>query len=675
MPAALWIVLLLLLVALAAGGAWWWFGSSGAPPLPARRAAIDGSVEPSPLAAPASAERSDAHASDPGEKSAALRVDGAPGSDREPTAEAADPTATLLGSLSGRVLDAASRHPLAGAEIVRVDLESDERNEHWWRFHRSKPRAVADANGEFVIADLRADEPLWVGVDGYPWTRLDLAPPATAGGPTEVLLSPGGRLRARVRDSAAAPVAGVKVTVRSEPQFNAAPSGGQKGVTATRGEWELATAEDGEATFLRLPPFRALAASLDPTTLAVGAAPTADGPKLRLGPGEEVVREWRIGGGVALRGRLVDQRGVPLGSAHLWLARVNADLAFEVDGRVMFRVGDDAQIAASAFTDQDGRFAFPPLPPGRHVVGPSPWNRESVGLARGDLVPQATPVELRDGRVAEEIVLSAEVGLFLRGEAIGPREEPVAGRLVATRIPEQAVAGFDPDASELGSFAGGERPEVTAVVAQDGRFIVGPLAAGHWTVLLEPASTRFARVRSAALAAGSDDVKLRVPLAARLEVACIAPDGAEIAARFVVVRQDREGVAWLDGRARGGGHDDVLDGLLAGSFAVGATTDEGLAGVLGAITLAEGEARRVEVPLERGGFVELHLPATASDRATVSCRSGGIVAALVELQAGARLLVALPQGQVQLRATIGSKPWGRDLELRVGERIEVGIEP
>ena len=77
----------------------------------------------------------------------------------------------------------------------------------------------------------------------------------------------------------------------------------------------------------------------------------------------------------------------------------------------------------------------------------------------------------------------------------------------------------------------------------------------------------------------------------------------------------------------------------------------------------------------RGGLVELRHGSRSFDPATVSCRSDGIVVALVELPPGARVTLTLPPGPVQLRGIVGATPWGRDVEILAGERIEVVIEP
>jgi len=142
--------------------------------------------------------------------------------------------------------------------------------------------------------------------------------------------------------------------------------------------------------------------------------------------------------GLELQGRVLDEHGAPV-------AKVSLDF-FSMDGK--------ARWSQLARTDAEGRFSVPNCPPGKKL---SLLARGFDELRRNDIDPSLGPIELRLRRPVPETVK-------IRGLIVDPDGKPLPNAMVSARRPDSRSSG-----------------EIRATGA-DGRFELGPLLPGTWTV-------------------------------------------------------------------------------------------------------------------------------------------------------------------------------------------------
>jgi len=661
--AAIAVAVVLALVVVVGVVAWWWFAPTVTRVVVSPSQARERPGEAAPFPEPV-----DAVAREREVKAPAAKEEEAGGGKTEVASEgaaAAEPRiARPLGDRHGRLVAASTKEPIAGAAIVavRAELDADDSISFWLRLARAKERARSGADGRFTIVDLRDDEALVVLAPRWAATAIRMEQ-LTVGSADAVAceVREGARLTGRATGRDGTPVEGARATMRSMPMIEVGGwSGAPASATARFPRFEFAATTDakGEVVIESLIPWAEHSLQLDPpASFASDEAARAklrrvEPGSLRLSPGETVVRQWRLGGGVTLRGRLLDEAGLPLADALVWLMLRDPVHDDATADRRRFLMEDESRVVAHDFTDDEGRFEFEEQPAGQFWVGPAPWSRTSVGHAAHSLVPDAVAIELREGEVAREIELHARRGLYVSGRAVDRRGSGVPGWIEAEPGPARVH------------------------VDDEGYFRVGPLAPGDQLLRMTPQSASYAPPASTTVAAGARDVRLDVPDGARLEVRCTAPDGPLVVASLVVVPLDGAGerTAWLGGRGLGGESDDSIEGLPAGRYSVGATSAEGLAGVVDSIELAEGETKRVTLSLSLAAFLDLRLADASLDRATVSLSCGGRIVAVREVARGATLHCPVLPGVVRVRATVGAATLARDVEVAAGERREVVVD-
>lgn len=675
------VVALVALLVVLASGAWWWLGRSGPQlaPLESRpRAEHDATAPlPSPVRAEAATKREGEEAS---------RVP----TEEEIEREIAEQRELMKGRpapmppsppLHGRVVARDGGVPIAGAELVVAehvvmepanskrgataaagDLDLSTPRE--LLVPAATPLAISAADGHFTLPAQPADPVLlFVRAPGFglAWCKTaDLAKDGAA--PTPIELDIECRLEASVRGAGDLPIEGADVVVellalmhlpverQKIANASSLPSAPPFALVAS-------TDRDGRATVRGLPAFSDLDFKLLPPESLPDVEPLREATAVRLSPAETIERRWQLGGGVTVRGRLLDEAGAPLGDVLVWLATQGAQLDRSATGSACFTTGDEAHVVARAFTDELGRFEWSALAAGDYWIGPAAWSRIGLGHAGGDLVPLAEPLELAAGSVSRDVELRAQRGLFVTGRTVDRRGAPVTGSLQVR--------------SQAGAIAG----EVQSYADVEGNFRAGPLAAGDYELRFLPSEARYAAAPPLKARAGSSDLRIEVADAAALVMeARVDGRGEPVAASFLLVQQGGDGLAWIGGRGATPSSDDRFDGLPAATFTLSATTADGFAGFVEAVTLAEGETRTVEVVVQRGAHVEVSYRAGPVTVAQVALQSGAVVVAAGELPLGATRTFAAPAGRVRLRVGLGAGTVVRDLELVAGGREVVVID-
>lgn len=314
-------------------------------------------------------------------------------------------------------------------------------------------------------------------------------------------LAPVGRLRGRVVNDRAEPLADAHVLLLE----------GQRGPISSGDELRLdaqSTGADGRFGFERVPAGRevSLLVRLGARRRWMPALATDPGAALDLG---DVV----LGGPVALRGRTLDERGAPVAGAEVLVGDVRA--FFEALGQVLLddlAVDVDRLVAdvalASVRSDAAGDFAIEGLQPGAMAaLARAPGRANTIRPVL--LVPECPSLDLvlRSGGSASGRVMSASAA-------------PVAGALVG-------VAGDD----ELW-FA-------HATTDSAGRFVLHGVAEGGNDLFA--AARGFEPAQQDDVEPGDHDVLITLQPLRGAVVTVLAPDGAPAEDVMLRLRPLREG--------------------------------------------------------------------------------------------------------------------------------------
>lgn len=379
--------------------------------------------------------------------------------------------------------------------------------------------------GALVEPDLpaRSAPALSAGVVAAPddWDDLGVMPGLELVEPDALRAPPGPPLAGAARDVAARPglaqtgpaLAEGAAEVATSPPF--APEA--LGAPSSPSAWPVTTGRDGTFEIVGLP-----ATTLRLLARHPGAAPGESEP-LTLAPGETLEGvEIRLEEGVALVGRVVDERGFPVEGALLTLQR---------------EAGPDRGVAVSR---EDGTFEMPPA-----------FGTATLTAERSGSVPVTLEVELGagGGRTAVEVVL-VSADRRLAGRVVDERGFPVSGAAVTVR----AATGGSPIVRDGWS-------------GEDGSFEVDGLAAG--AAVVEVTAPGFATGR-AAVGPGEEEVRVVLARAAGLRVEAVDRDtGEPVEACRLVALAAAGGAASAE--CEGGAA--LLEGLPGGPLALRVTSE------------------------------------------------------------------------------------------------------
>jgi hypothetical protein len=282
--------------------------------------------------------------------------------------------------VAGRVLDAATRQPVADA---RLDLGC-----------RVAARTAAD--GGFRLAVRATEKGALASAPGYLPAFLDLEDSAAAG-PFTVTLQPAAALTVRVVDEQGAAVAGAQIVAFPSPGGDAGPLQGTSGTGGTARLGPAAVGRRYEVT-----------AERDGFAAGRVVVPAVRAPTTAV----EVV----LTRGTTVVGRLVGDGGEPVAGGEVSLQR-------EADTSAGLARTLQAPLRAAA--DAEGRFALHRLTAGRYrLTVRAPGRSTAIDL----------PVEIPEGVAEVDLgTLSLAAGAALEGRVVDDSDRPVAGaRIVAS---------------------------------------------------------------------------------------------------------------------------------------------------------------------------------------------------------------------------------------------------
>lgn len=359
-------------------------------------------------------------------------------------------------AVRGRVLDAWSRQPLAGVEVLAVStLPNFERFETrfrgtmmgLWRDDPAPPRVLGTTtsagDGSFELSGLPTGR-VFLDGRGDRWFVRTPASVRLAGSEVrdgvELLCFAGGRVRGRVLGPEGTPAAGALVSLR--PGANAFL--GQ--ITSRNYRWlESTTDAEGYYDLRGVPEGHGYSVS------AIGAQMAlveAHGVSVHVGESTTVDLHGLTG--ATLAGRVVGAGGDPIAGAEV--AMVYVDLSrvlFSADGR-----GDPLR------TDAEGRFLMHNVAPG--VV--------ALMAAKDGLAPShIEQLQVVDGGHYADLVLELGTGETLAGIVVDEADRPLVDALIEV-VPMERPQ--DPDVVKVVL----RMREVTARTQSDGRFALSGVA-------------------------------------------------------------------------------------------------------------------------------------------------------------------------------------------------------
>lgn len=344
----------------------------------------------------------------------------------------------------GRVVDAETGEPIAEA---RVQLVVSPRRS---RDPALRPVVLSGPDGSF-----RLDAPSWrdpvarVSAPAFAPAVVDISDEhSDAAQPLVVELKRPASVIARVVDDAGAPIARAYVRIATAGfAFDREHFGSDPGQQARYPGWSQRTERDGRCTLDGLVPDVPLFVEVD----APGRVPRRM-ESITLSARESREITLTVGRGTSVSGRIEDQHQMAAQFCEVCivLASRNARVLLDTDQRAFARVT----------SDESGRFRIDDVPEGLWWIGALDGGEDSENEADAQLIaPVGQPLSVAATPI--EMVLHVDRGLYVSGTVLDPDGEPTAD--IAVEVQRE------------GMFLCANSDEA-------GRFAIGPLCDGEWTV-------------------------------------------------------------------------------------------------------------------------------------------------------------------------------------------------
>lgn len=326
---------------------------------------------------------------------------------------------------------------------------------------------------------------------------------------------------------------------------------------------------------------------LSPGAIEVNArhkAAGADRLQIRGGPGEAVRCELRLEPGLALRGRVLSEDNEPIAEA-------------SIDASTVYTAGEKGW-GRWTTAGTSGRFAILQCPEGKRLTvtvnapGFRPSVIEDVDPRRGDIAVQMTPAPARSAYIVGTIITSD-----------------------GTPVPQARLVARERSSGSSSNTAADD----------SGRFSVGPLRAGTWSVAIRVPEqpTTWTEWREISAAAKVNLGQIRLPVAGTIHVRLHGAGELDLR----VFASDASLAHWTS--FNGEGRERRSKPLAPGPHYVWVTGD-GIAAHLLLIEVRESEEREIEIKVQRGHTQQFEFiaPKFMSERHIRILQNGQLVAGL-----------------------------------------------
>ncbi len=372
-------------------------------------------------------------------------------------------------------------------------------------------------------------------------------------------------------------------------------------------------------------------------------------------PGQLIEKEWRLGSGCRVSGKVIDQDSAGIAGQTIWLK--GGGVASLGDDCRLFVPEDEERVSASTTTGHDGSFVIDDVQPGGWWLGVAPTRKRLEAPRPDEVTSVAEVLVVSPEQRAIDLTVHVHRGLFIRGTMVDPTGAPVAGHVSVGTNTKLSAPAFD-----------------------DGVFSLGPLAPGEYEVIGAPWASSLTD-RAALLspsspirvAAGSDRVILTVNPGGAVSVDAVrADDDTRVRAEFILTSESDpksiQSVSGWSGPTRSG--DFVC--LRPGTYSVVATTSDGCCGCeRGLVVMAGQILEGVRVGVEPGAKLSLHFNATTPEYASVDLWSGSACLASDGIPRGTIRAFVVPHGIVTVRWRADLKRFEEEVLLAAGETREL----
>jgi hypothetical protein len=415
----------------------------------------------------------------------------------------------------GRVVAAAGGAPISGARVRIVE-------------HPASALST-DAFGAFELRGHSwTDKRIRVEAEPYlPFTTPLVSGHETADRAFEFRLSRAAALEVQVLSHDGRPTQATVIVAR--PRDAGAPSTSN---TLSSNEWTRSSSSAGRATFESLP----ADVPLD-VRVRSQRGPTSEARVVLLDADVPTSFEWRLKPTGAIRGRLVDTKGIAVALQSVDLHSVNAGEDVSTGGA---RVDSDA----STLSNSDGAFEFRDVPLGLWRVAPA--SRRSFDQERS-VAGGYVEVELDAQHLVHEIELRLEAGDYIRGSVLSSQGKPARTLVLATHT--------------NGQFS------TSATSNERGEFLLGPLPEGEFTLFALGTASQGANSASVRVASGAESVELRLAPGGVLRVRLVSTTGEPVNGSVRVVSPN---AGWPQAKQTTRGACE-LDAVPAGRVTIRAT--------------------------------------------------------------------------------------------------------
>jgi hypothetical protein len=393
---------------------------------------------------------------------------------------------------------------------------------------------------------------------------------------------------------------------------------------------------------------------------ATGTLRFRDPKPLVLDAGTTTTREWRLGGGCVIRGRVIDQNEKCVPNQELWLTQRGLYLQKDAELGSFYR-SDKERITKSVTTTEDGGFDISDVAPGTWWFGfaalDHSWDISEPD--RGAVPPIAKRIDIRDGDSLIDVTLRANRGIFISGNFIDPDGKPATGFISASSMIPGLIA------------------EETTQPRSDGSFVLGPLEPGDYEVTARPSPFRdegvtFAPSKPIVVAAGKDDVRIELLRGGTIRPKAVRATTAEEVPAAFCLAKSKNPVILYGTNEYSPEMESQFAGLSPDMYDVAAITPDGMTGCLHNVVLEAGRILEdLRIPVEPGARVSLRYVGHEPEYANASIWVGTTYFGGDGIHAGTERTMIVPRGKVVVRWRAGAEQFDESIDLAVAETREL----